>query len=287
MSIFQIENFLNKIYRGDYATLEEALEIIRQITKDRQQRVNRRRVCMRKMMKKITEMRTLNMKSFTNNTIKSFRRYIVATRDGESTLPDDDAKKCSDVLVGQLSKFMKQQKPERDSCEIIDRIFNNIADKTAEWMMNFVESSDFKIIDSSPCEDKCKIWFDEKFAANAEGETQLHESLELEMSKQSEETIESMLSEVKSEEPAVEEESNLFLRPSQINVDEALCNELFIKLSQLQREKAIKEDTKAQKKANRDASKSAKKKQNRLGQCLGNADRKPQWEVEWIEKTDE
>lgn len=287
MSIFQIENFLKKMYQGDYATLEEALEIIRQITKDRQQRVNRQRVCMRKMRKKITEMKTSNMRSFTNNTIKSFRRYIIATRDGESSLPDDAAKKCSDVIVGQLSKLMKQQKPERDSCELIDRIFSKVADKTAEWMMKFVESSDFKIIDSSPCDDKCKGWFEEKFAANAEEAAQLQESFELEMNKGSEETIQSMLSEVKSEEPAIEEESNLFLRPSQINVDDALCNELFRKLSQLQREKAMKEDAKAQKKANRDAMKLAKKKQNRLGQCLGNVDRKPQWEVEWIEKTDE
>lgn len=284
-------------------TTEETIQSIKQSVKERQNRIKRQRAHIRKMKENINKVRLSNMKSVTDNTMKSFQQFILHVNKDQLSA---NVIKCSDVLLDRLSKFIKYQKPERESCELVDRIFLSITDKTALWMTKFVENSEFKnldlsMFDGSKCKNLVSYPIGDCYPTPPQQLSPSQLISESELESESENDVESdleiELSETTQEEnvpidsPKETEKKLSFLRDSQIKFDASVCREIFGKISQLQVEKASKQVEKEQKKEKRNfvkkLAKSAKKKGKKggLSDCLGDLNKKPQWEVEWIEKS--
>lgn len=250
----------------------------------------------------------------TKNIVDSFQQFMRTT---EKVLISEDLTNLSEVLLGQFCQIMRIKKPEKDSGELVDCILQNIADKTAMWMAEFAENCNFMDSDM-PALENCGDYLSNtshsienlashlsvKETGNLESEEfKTEQNYKSETNLGAESNIETGLSETDLEkqkheideteiEKSIEKESKIsFLRQSQVKFDAVMCQDLFSKIDQYQEAKAAKEAVKATKKATRELDKKIAKENKEFGrsgsltECLENINQKPQWEIEWVDKT--
>lgn len=197
-----------------------------------------------------------------------------------------DGAKYSDVILIQLCKLMKQNVPLRNSCDIVDKIFIKIADKTAACMMEFIECSVFRNLEQCELDSEC---INEHLNSNYPVEDcypQEIEEAESEYEDASENLAQSFEASSSSiPEPLIEKEKMSFLSLSKVIVDQKYCHELLDQFENIQEEMAKQAVQKSTKKAARAAKRQVEKdKKNKKDDCLGDVNKKPQWQVEWVDK---
>jgi hypothetical protein len=331
LNIFQIESFLNKLFRTKYQTPEETLKIIKQSIRERQLRIRCQRKEMKRLCNKLDKKRTETATNYSNYIVKTFRPFIV----NDQVIPlTGVAAEYSDSILRQICQLMKQNVPERNSCDLAERILCKIADKISFWMINFLDSSNFKKIENS-CNDANfmkNCYPIEDYYPHDGPESIVNEQIETEIISESEGSKDSVAEETQIELTDLTEPKLSFLRQSQVIFDENECRELFERINQYQKDKAEKaaggggektgefsagKSRKTKRKENdnqnkiekndkkkKDADKSKEKNKKKpeanaaeqtkrvrlpgdsdpLG-CYGNVNKKPQWEVEWIDRT--
>lgn len=284
LSILQIENFLSKMYRKEYKTPKETIQIFTQCLMERRKRAGRQRKALRKMKFK---MQRRALEATSKDAINFVRRHISTNRPSSNpTCTADNNKnvvKYSDVILLQLCKLMKQNMPTRNSCDLIGRIFINIADKLAVTMAEFIECSGLLKIDQPEINTECikghqKNCYpiDDCYEASSDDEVTSEDEFE--------DSVEN-LDIPSSSNQSVHEPTMSFLRPSQIIVDKEDCKNMFGQLANLKRLQAEKDAVKTAKRDARAKARAAmKKKKDGSQDCYGNVDEKPQWHVEWTEK---
>lgn len=268
MSICQIESFLDKIFKVNYQTPEQALRMIKQTVRDRQMRIQRQRREIKSLRKCLTE-RKKDVGCLTARLIDNIRTTMSSSRSTD---------RYSDAILARICLLMKQPVPQKNSKSLIDRLLCNFAEKISNCMAEILDSNRTMELDGNRCIDSDK----KKCFAIKDYYPRMPQSP-------------STITEVDVEEPEevieqVADEVVPFLRQSQINIDKEKCQQLFSVIETIQKIKEEKVVEKAKKKAERVKAKNlykAKKEKALRGnskECLGNVDQKPQWEVEWIDK---
>ena len=235
LNISEIERFLNKIFRSGYQTPKEALFFIKKSIKDRKTRIRCQNAELKKLNNNLMRKRSEVAVNYSDYFVKCFRPYIIG--DQFISLTGDGAK-YSESILRQICRLMKQNVPERGSCEVVDQIFCQIADKIASWMLTFIEKSGFMKIDghapeTSGClEDSYPI---EDFYNQEPVEASDSESINDGDSEDDQINV----NQVVDLQPNA---SDLFLRQSQVVVDPNDCAALFAKITKYQNEKIQRED---------------------------------------------
>lgn len=303
LSIFQIENYLKKITKGDYTTPEAALHMLKQSVQDRQKSVCRQRKEEKKFNEKLAEKHADDLKQIASCAIKHFEDIIL---DPQPLKPSEELTKYSEVILGNICRLLRQNVPSRDSENFKEQILCKIADKVAFCMIEFIKQSDFKnppTFKIKTCEQfikKCnpieEIQREDKsFSSDGDVEGDQVQS-KTDLGKENNDKAQgSGLNKQASNTSPVDKERKLsFLRLSQINFDGLNCGEENEKAEEMRAqratERAAKSAAKASRKLGRQNAKKAKnaKKGGEGAQdddCLGNADKRPQWEVEWVDRS--
>lgn len=280
MDIFLIENFLNKIYGNEYQTPEEAMTIVRQKLRDRQQQIRRQKKEAKKLRKKMCAKQTNTARNYSNYVNQSFRSYILSDQQVSLT---GDAAKYSNSILNKLCRLMKQKVPKRDSCDLLGQILCKLADKIANWVVNFVENSDFKGKVKETCNFVKECVSIEDYYPR-EGQAICPQA-------------------PCTEEPCDEEEpcevcddAMSFL--SHVDVDPCDCAALFDKINLYRQQRLDKLAAAARRKQFMDAKRAAaaaarlargfgddEEEEEEDNECYGDINEKPQWKVEWVDKS--
>jgi hypothetical protein len=321
LSIFQVENFMNKLYMKDYQTPQEAMSLM----KAKASECRMRRLAQQRKTKKACRAqlrRTCgSVENVSQAIMKCFKPFISSAQQISLTA---ESAKYSDTILLQICQLMRIPVPPRDSCCLVQQILCKIADKLAWWMVSFLENSKFRDIDSSAY-DKSECAKEFKKSCFSIEDYYPHEN-PADTSDDEDEAFEPA-EKCKPDEPVVvdAEKKMSFLRKSQIVLNPDDCKDIFSKIADYQKTKAEKEIKIAEKVAiKKEKAKKAKqekalkakkgkhgkksslkskkgkgKKSVRIGgvigrgngsddefDCYGNVNKKPQWQIEWIEKSD-
>jgi hypothetical protein len=151
MTIFQIENFLNKLF-PECQTPMETRQMIKRAIKEQKMRICRKQKEARKLRKKLNLKHAEEMPKLMAKVVESFRQFVLS--DDEIEL-SDDAKKYSETILIEICRFMKQKVPQNDSRDVAEKALMRISDRIAIWMEDFVDQSGYKEIKSTYDESNC------------------------------------------------------------------------------------------------------------------------------------
>lgn len=290
MSICQIEHFLDKIFKVNYQTPEQAIRMIKQTVNDRKMRIQRQRREIKSLRKCLNE-RKKDVGCLTTRFIDNIRTIMSSN---EPTEADGEAEKYSDVILARICQLMKQPLPQEGSKSLIDRLLCSFAEKISYCMAEILDDDDRtnnseenRCVDS----DTKKCFAIKDFYPHVPLSPSTTSEVDVE---EADEVVEQVAEDAKHADEAVSNQLLSFLRKSQINIDLDKCQQLTNIVEDLKKAKMIKNEEKVVKKAAKKVERAkakklyaAKKYKASSGdskECLGNVDQKPQWEVEWIDK---
>ncbi|CRK91344.1 CLUMA_CG005017, isoform A [Clunio marinus] len=290
LSIFEIESFLKKMFEKDYLTPEEVFRSTKQTNIENKVRAQRRLKKMKKLCRRIE----CQSKKEEQNYIKNIIEKLTCSTLNQQESHEPQSKLTEDILT-QICLIMKQKVPQKNSHDLIGQIFYKLANKIASSLEDLITESGFKIISSNDnfeCDagkrKNCLeiVQYQSEVSERNENESETKE-YESEEDTESDEDSDGEFDQSKDNQNDELEEIERkisFLNNSQVNFDVDECRELLNKAEALLAAIAKRAEGKAARKAKRDAVKKAKKKNKGGMECLGNVNRKPQWQVEWSEK---
>lgn len=284
MSICQIEHFLDKIFKVNYQTPEEALRMIKQTVSDRKMRIQRQRREINSLRNSLNE-RKKDVGCLTTRFIDNIRTTMSSNQPTEAT---GEAEGYSDAILARICQLMKQPLPQKGSKSLIDRLLCNFAEKISFCMAEILD--DDRTTNNSD-ENRCIDSYKKKCFAIEDFYPRVPQSPSTITEVDEVEGANEVIKQVSEDtDEAVSEQLLSFLRKSQIIIDTEKCQQLSNVVENLQKvneEKMIKKATKKVERAKAKKLYEAKKNKALTGnskECLGNVDQKPQWEVEWIDK---
>lgn len=288
----QLENILDKMFKSNYQTPAEALRSIKQIVKDRKTRIQRQREEI-KRLRKMNDKKMEEAEKLTSRAIDNFKEIILSDQE---VILDEHAARYSDAILAQICHIMKQEIPQRTSTCLTDRTLCKIADKIACCMAASLSGLyKARSDESNECkgkgEKKCfeiQDYYPRDVSETVSSTTTIAETEELEAPEVTE------LDGDSGAEEAGAQKKLSFLRKSQIQVNRSECERLFNVMENYHEEKAQKLIMKSKKKQERDNAKNLRKAKRERAKresstgsatdCFGDVNKKPQWEVDWIEK---
>lgn len=291
LSIFQIENYLKQISKGNYASPRDALQMLKRTVEDRKSRMMRDRRNAKKLKAKLIEQHAETIKDVVRRAIKYFLPLILNSKPYKLS---ETAKRYSRFILIKICQLLRQNVPERNSENIVENVLIKIADKIALLMIRFIDESNFKnppTFNIQTCKALMKKCYPIELIESEERNESNGEDIEEENENdEDQEKGEDGESDGKEASDNADVERKLsFLRASQIDFSGIKCND-DEEQAQKQAEKASKAAAKEDRKRTRDKAKKAKKDAKNKGKepmkddCRGDINKKPQWNIEWVDR---
>lgn len=298
-SIFQIETIANKIYCKQFSTPQQAINEMRQKLFDQKKHVRHQKNEIKKLQKKIEKCNEFNVLASTLT--KRLRDYMIKEQNVDVCTENE---KLAVSTLDHLSKMFKNPKCDKSSSDVVDKVLLEFSSKFASFMCSVLESGEqpSTVHSTNDCLEKLK-----KLCLPIEDYNHVVVKEENESGSEEEDGSDDDYSYHTPTEAMGEIEDQgrkSFLTQSKVNITSKECLNLTNKLLKIKNDidsGAIKptaskkgdtnvpfddnensEELKIKKKKKPKKKKGKKKNEK----CFGKRNIKPQWEIEWRDKTE-